>query len=164
MIWRIRKLTEGSCPLYLTSVHILSNITHEMLSPAPNEALCPVWFVCLPPQKSIRSWEADSPASDERQVLSCPCRNSAIFHYQLVSRSRFSSISSISRVCGVGKHSSTPRMAEVRVPERAGANGWVDTGHICAISSTCPSCSTLSQQPEGDCCLPVHLLHLIISN
>lgn len=33
------------------------------------------------------------------------------------------------------------------MPERARTDGWNDTGHICAISSTYSSCPTLSQQP-----------------
>lgn len=73
-------------------------------------------------------------------------------------------ISSISRVPGAGKHSSTQRMSGVRMPERA------RTGHICAISSASAFCSTLSQQPIfSTASLKMtrtsswHLLNLIIS-
>lgn len=79
-------------------------------------------------------------------------------------------ISSISRVHSVRKHSSAQRMAGVRMPEKSenGQIKWYRT-YFCnflllfLLVRFITATHFLNQQPESDLCLPMHLLHLIIS-
>lgn len=79
-------------------------------------------------------------------------------------------ISSISRVHSVRKHSSAQRMAGVRMPEKSenGRIKWYRT-YFCnflllfLLVRFITAAHFLNQQPESDLCLPMHLLHLIIS-
>lgn len=113
----------------------------------------------------VRSREADSRRGDEKQTLSRPCRNPAIFHYLLVSCSCFSGQSPQSP--GSLMRGSTHPGTGCQGSGCQKEPGWMQRTirwHICAISPTSASCSSLSalfllRQPENG----THLLNLEIS-
>lgn len=127
---------------------LLSLVLNQLLLYIP----CNTVHVFILACSCVRLWICSSPKSirskddrDEKQALSCFWRSPAIFHYSLVSCAWYSGQAPQSP--SVRKHSSTQRLAGVRMPERVRADGWNDTGHICAISSACSFWSALSQQP-----------------
>ncbi len=139
-----------------------------------------VLFVCLFVQlwkdtsasiNCVTSWEAECRDRDEKQALSCPFRNSAIFHHQLVSCSPFSGQSPQSPGSllqrGTHPHTQDGGGQDARKSE----NEWMERfwTYLCNFRRLflllyfITVAHFLHHRPKNNLCRPEHLLNLIIS-